>query len=265
MTAPPTERIKCPVRKGVTHAPTMMSGHCQSGFHNTCRGHYANGCGCLIYCPCTHPGHDKPHAYEDEPMPTETPADQPLTQDQLDQLPTIDVSGIDTLHVGPLPDDAPGWVAQALAAAQGLNGALPSYAPEHWHDAARLLHELRKVTAMLGMLDSSLVQWLYLHGEHGLHQQVPGIPGSVNITRGRAKERWDAEGAVKAYVEAQLAETGEVPDPLQVMAWVLAVLPATQSTSLRKTPLREAGVDLEDYYWSEPGTLQVGLPRPDLT
>lgn len=161
------------------------------------------------------------------------------------------------------PEDC---VAAVLAAAGRLNEALLAYAPPHWHDAARLLDRLRTATARLGALDASLVQWLYLHGEHGLHQQVEGIAGSVNITRGRSKERWAAPEAIGEYVDRKMvALGGEVPDPSEVVAWVLEVLPATQSSSLRKTPLRDAGIDLEDYYWSEPGNLQVGLPKPDLT
>jgi hypothetical protein len=161
------------------------------------------------------------------------------------------------------PEDAVAWLRSATDA---LNTSMKGYDAEHWHDAARLLDSLRKVTARLGVLDASLVQWLYLHGEHGLHQQVPGIAGTVNITRGRAKERWAAPEAVREYVDRKMAELeGEIPDPEVVVGWVLEVLPASQSTSLRKTPLRAAGIDLDDFYWSEPGSLQVGLPKPDLT
>lgn len=149
----------------------------------------------------------------------------------------------------------------AQRAADALDEALMGYGPEDWTDAARLLYRLRKVTTTLGRLDASLVTWLYLHGEHGLHQQVEGVPGAVNITRGRAKERWEAEAAVRDYVEARIrANEGEAPDPLEVVEWVLRVVPATASTSLRKTPLREAGLDTGDYYTSEPGSLSVGLP-----
>jgi hypothetical protein len=174
-----------------------------------------------------------------EPPETETPAPEPGS-----------------------PEDA---VAQLRSAAALLNTSMAGYQATHWHDAARLLDSLRKVTALLGMMDATLVQWLYLHGEHGLHQQVPGIAGAVNITRGRSKERWAAPEAVREYVDRKMGELeGEIPDPEVVVGWVLEVLPAGQSTSLRKTPLRAAGIDLEDYYWSEPGTLQVGLPKPDV-
>lgn len=184
------------------------------------------------------------HCHQEDPMPDPTPT---ITTPRSDGV---------TTSTAP-PEDV---VFSLSSMADQLNASLRGYSPDDWRDAARLLHRLRVVTSTLKALDSSLVNWLYLHGEHGLHQVIDGVPGEVSITRGRSKERWDAEGAVKAYVEAQLRETGEVPDPLQVMAWVLEVVPATQSTSLRKTPLKEAKIDLADYYWSEPGTLQVSTP-----
>lgn len=143
-----------------------------------------------------------------------------------------------------------------------LNAALKGYAPDDWRDAVRLLDRLRRtVTGPLKDLDAALVHWLYLHGEHGLHQHIDGVPGEFSITRGRARERWEAPEAVRAYVEARIMDNdGEMPDPLQVVAWVLDVVPATASTSLRKKPLREAGVDVDDYFTSEPGSLQVSLP-----
>lgn len=151
-------------------------------------------------------------------------------------------------------------VAAVHRAAERLNEALAGYGPEDWRDAARLLDRLRKATRVLAQLDSALVLWLYLHGEHGLHQHVDGIKGEVHITRGRSKERWAAPEAVHAYVDAQMEQMeGEVPDPRVIVDWVLAVVPATASTSLRKTPLRESGLDLEDFYSSEPGTIQVSL------
>lgn len=174
-------------------------------------------------------------------------------------LRALEFYGADALaEDDPTPEER---VDAAQRAADALDEALAGYGPEDWTDAARLLYRLRKVTATLSRLDASLVTWLYLHGEHGLHQQVEGIPGAVNITRGRAKERWEAEAAVRDYVEAQIvARDGEAPDPLEVVEWVLAVVPATPSTSLRKTPLRDAGLDVQDYYTSEPGSLSVGLP-----
>lgn len=154
------------------------------------------------------------------------------------------------------PEDA---VDAVRDAADRLNTALTGYAPDDWTDAVRLLHRLRSATRVLAQLDSTLTTWVYLHGEHGLHQQIEGVPGQVDITRGRAKDRWAAEEAVTAYVERKLTETGEVPDPLDVVAWVLEVVPASPSTKLRKTPLRAAGLDVDDYWTSEPGTIQVGL------
>lgn len=210
------------------------------------------GCDCTATnCPCNpDPPQEEPVLRPEIPDPSESPSNQ-----------------VEKCETDPgdaaTPEDC---VAAVLAAAGRLNEALLAYDPAHWHDAARLLDRLRTATTRLGALDASLVQWLYLHGEHGLHQQVEGIAGSVNITRGRSKERWAAPEAISEYVDRKIVANGsEVPDPTEVVAWVLEVLPATQSSSLRKTPLRDAGIDLEDYYWSEPGSLQVGLPKPDLT
>lgn len=159
------------------------------------------------------------------------------------------------------PEDAVGWLRSAAGA---LDTALRGYEPDDWRDAVRLLYALRKVTARLAALDAGLVRWLYLNGEHGHHQTLDGV-GAFSITRGRAKERWQVEPAVRDYVESRLEETGEEPDWEQVVAWVLEVMPTGTSVSVKKTPLRDAGLDVADYYASEPGSLQVGLPRPDVT
>jgi hypothetical protein len=216
--------------------------------HQRCPG--CTGCR-ATNCPCNP---EEPAVLRPEiPDPPEAP---PTPSDQVEKCAT-DPGDAAT------PEDC---VAAIRAATDRLSETLLAYAPDHWHDAARLLDALRKATARLGALDASLVQWLYLHGEHGLHQQVDGIAGPVNITRGRSKERWAAPEAIGEYVDRKMVELGgEVPDPTVVVTWVLEVLPATQSSSLRKTPLRQAGIDLDDFYWSEPGSLQVGLPKPDLT
>lgn len=160
------------------------------------------------------------------------------------------------------PEDA---VAAARAAGKALSSALAGYEPEDWRDAVRLLHALRAAVEVLRVSDASLVRWLYLHGEHGQHQLLDGV-GAFSITRGRSKERWQVAPAAQDYVEAQIiARDGEVPDPRQVVEWVLEVLPSGESVSVKKTPLRKAGLDVDDYYTSEPGSLQVGLPRPEVT
>lgn len=190
-----------------------------------------HGCDCRAPgCPCN------PDPHHEDPMP--------------------DASAPSTKDPAGTPEDAVAW---ARSAADALNTALKGYSPEDWTDAARLLYDLRKVTGTLHALDAGLVQWLYLHGEHGIHLRVDGIPGDLSITRGRAKERWEGEAAAKDYVGARIrALGGEVPDPEQVIEWVLEVVPAARC---RVTPLRAAGLDVEDYRVSEPGSLQVGLPK----
>lgn len=165
---------------------------------------------------------------------------------------------LDTPEPEPVPaDDA---VAAVRAAVDALNIAMRDYNPEDWVEALLLLRELRRTTAITGQLDASLVTWLYLHGEHGLHQQLPGIAGEVHIGRGRKRERWASQEAVRAYVAAKIEEIGgEFPDPATVVDWVLEVLPATASTSLRKTPIRAANLDLDEFYESLPGSPQVSV------
>lgn len=165
----------------------------------------------------------------------------------------------------PDPDEEvlgpPELVALCQSAANRLNEGLQGYNPDDWTDAVRLLAALRGVIEVLRTLDTSLVRWLYLHGEHGIHLRVDGIAGDVSITRGRAKEQWAGEAAVNDYVGARIRENGgEYPDPEQVVRWVLDVLPASKC---RVTPIRDAGLDVDDYRTSLPGTLQVGLPRAD--
>lgn len=153
------------------------------------------------------------------------------------------------------PEDA---VALVRDLAENLDTLLSGYEPEDWRDAVRVLHSLRRGIERLKVVDANLVRWLYLHGEHGQHQSLDGV-GPFSITRGRAKERWDVQGAAREYVETMIRRNdGEMPDPLQVLSWVLEVV---SSSACRKTPIRALGLDVEDFYSSEPGTIQVGLPR----
>lgn len=157
------------------------------------------------------------------------------------------------------PQDAVAWLRSA---ADALDKALLGYEEEDWRDAVRLLLDLRKVTTTLGQADASIVRWLYLHGEHGHHLVIDGVPGNVSIGRGRSKERWQVAEAAQDYVEQRIIQNdGEAPDPRQVVAWVLEVLPSGESAKVRKTPLRDAGLEVADYYHSEPGSLTVGLPK----
>lgn len=152
------------------------------------------------------------------------------------------------------PEEEVEWIR---ATAELLDEALAAYAPGDWRDAARLLYALREPLTRLRRIDADLSRWLYLHGEHGLHQHIDGIKGSVNITRGRAKERWETDAAVKDYIDQKMdALEGEIPDPEVVLSWVAEV---ASIGYIRKTPLRAAGLDVDDYYTSEPGTISVSI------
>ena len=88
--------------------------------------------------------------------------------------------------------------------------------------------------------------------------RIEGVPGEVAITRGRAKERWEERTLAHDFVEAKIRATGgEMPDPKQVVEWVLEL----GRLQPRKTPPRTMQMDLEDYYYSEPGNIAVQLPK----
>lgn len=152
------------------------------------------------------------------------------------------------------PEDAAGLVYDL---AENLDTLLHGYDPEDWRDALRVLRALRRGIERLRQVDAGLVQWLYLHGEHGQHQTLDGL-GPFAITRGRSKERWEERSLAHDFVEAKIrANGGEAPDPREVVEWVLEL----GRLEPRKTPPRAMGMPLEDYYYSEPGTIQVTVPK----
>lgn len=157
------------------------------------------------------------------------------------------------------PEDAVAWLRSA---ADAVNVAAFGYNPPDWRDALRLLDDLRKALRILGQVDANLSRWLYLNGEHGQHQHVDGISGEFAIGRRRSKENWAGDDGVRDYVAKCIeAIGGEYPDPDQVVEWVLEVVPSLTSAGLRKTPLRDKGLDPANYVTSEPGTIYVDLPR----
>lgn len=229
-----------------------LSGFCNPGLprtedydpHQRCRG-----CDCTAAgCPC--------NPESDTPMTDTTPGTS--TMEAL--AAASDAAAlIATAHAvepaGPLD-----LVREMLGRSHFLQREMLDYSAEDWRDAVRLLRDLREVTRELGKIDAQLVHWLYLHGEHGHHMQIDGVSGNVAIGRGRSKVRWAAREAVFDYVRARItANDGEMPDPNDVADWVMEVVPATESTALRKTPLRKMDLDPEDYCTSEPGSLQVSI------
>lgn len=158
------------------------------------------------------------------------------------------------------PEDAAAVVALAVT---DLAEALTGYHADDWRDAVHLLRAVRASRHRLAALDDTLTRWLYLHGEHGQHQLIDGIPGQVAITRSRARERWDERGVLTDYIEAKIrANDGEAPDPLEVVSWVLEVASVGYC---RTTAVRAAGLDVADYRTSEPGKPSVSVPVDDLT
>lgn len=146
-------------------------------------------------------------------------------------------------------------VTAIRAGADALNVALLGWEAEP-EDRLRLLQALRRTTVMLAQIDSLLVRDLYLTAEHG-KRVVDGI-GEVWVTRTRAGEEWEGPQVVRDYVETKIrANDGEAPDPDVVVEWVLEVLSASKP---RVTPIRDAGLDPNDYRVSIPGKPQVTVP-----
>lgn len=201
------------------------------------------GCDCRATgCPCN---------------PEETPVPEPTPPNVLTDLHVLAVPET-TQPLGP-----EAAVEAAVDVAGTVNNALAGYGPSDWRDAVRLLYRLRAAIDLLRKVDGNVVTWLYLHGEHGQHQILDGISGEFYIGRGREKERWESEQAVRDYVDAKLMDAeGEVPDHETLISWVLEVLPATASTAPRRTPLKAVGLDPRRYVEDEPGTIKVDLPRP---
>lgn len=122
-------------------------------------------------------------------------------------------------------------------------------------EALRVLYGLRDAIDNLRDVDAALVQHLYLHGEHG-DVRVEGLP-AARVQRNRDRKAWDERGAVRDYVNHQIVSNdGELPDPLQVVEWVLNVVGVNYC---RVTPLKAAGLDPKDYCTETPGSLSVAF------
>ena len=161
------------------------------------------------------------------------------------------------------PQNDPPSVAFCLAAlaadADDLNASLAggTLSATPWTDALHQLAQLRATLTTLRALESSYVSHIYLHGEHG-KRVLDGL-GQVTISRGRERKAWEHRAVAVDYVDAHVARTGEVPDPHQVVDWVLE---AVAPSYWRVTQLREAGLDPEDYCVSEPGKPTVSIDTP---
>lgn len=286
MTAVPTEPVPCvnpplgattgkPV-KGRTHRPTILTGHCQSGHHGSCSGHYTHPCGCVVPCRCTAPGHpdDRRHPFQEEPVlpdpftvPTaeEEPApvagEQPLPETVEDwthaiqtRRPWIDGTGEDPAEMQ--------VVVTMFAMAAGDLIAAVSDGPEDYDEQGlmAMLGILRAAVRRAGLLDAMIVKHLWDHHPHGLHH-LPDL-GEVRTYRRDARVKWDERGTGEAIIDAKMEERGGVlpDDPREVLTWLLE---GASIGYYRKTALRALGIDPQDFYTSEKGTLAVDVPIPD--
>lgn len=125
-----------------------------------------------------------------------------------------------------------------------------------WQDAIRVLARIRKVLETIRVVDADLVRHIYLTGEHG-DQELEGL-GRVRVVRGKERIRWESRSAVFAYLDSMMVEQGgEIPEPAQVAEWVMEVLPANASTSVKVSGLKRVGIDPRSFCEESPGALAV--------
>jgi hypothetical protein len=287
VTAVPVDRIKCPTRKGVTHAPVTLLGLCASGQHGRCPGHVTNGCGCVTYCRCTVPqvhGYN-PHPYEEDPVPLPSPftVPDPKAAEHPEAVVTPQPSGwaapTSTLHTtvtdwtDRIEPRARPWVdgtgepgtLEVMVRCFAMAAGDLHKSDDPWEDydetaLLAMLGILRASVRRAALLDDLLVAHLHKHHPWG-KRIVDGI-GEVNTRRREAKVHWDTYGTAEAVVEAVMAEReGTLPDdPMEPVRWVLE---AAAIDYYRKGALRDLGLDPGDYFTKEKGTLAVDVPVPD--
>lgn len=275
----PTALVVCPHRKGKKHQPTFMSGHCETGFHGSCRGAYTHPCGCTVPCRCTAPGHpeDRPHAYQEDPVPLPDPftVPDPKAAEHPEAVVTPQPDAAPTTHwdtTAPTPAARP-WVDGTGAGAAPLEVMVRAFAmaagdlhlsddgPDDYDETAlwAMLGILRAAVRRAGLLDAVLVKHLYDTTKKG-QRLVEGI-GQVRVYRRDSKVRWDERGTAMAVIDQHMADLGgEQPDPYVVADWLLE---AGAVDYYRVTALRALGIDPEDYRHREKGTIAVDVPVPD--
>lgn len=128
-----------------------------------------------------------------------------------------------------------------------------------WDEALELLSDIRAtLDDHIRPIEASLVRHVYLKGPHG-NVEVEGI-GMVNVHRSTNRKHWDERSALFAVLDARLQERGgEVPDPAEVVEWVLEVAGINY---LRVGALKAVGLRADDYCDTSPGTPQVAITRP---
>jgi hypothetical protein len=293
VTTIPTDRIKCPVRKGVTHAPTFLSGHCETGYHDSCKGTVTNGCGCVIPCRCAVTGHpiDRPHPYEETPVlpsPFTVPDPKATEHPEAVVTPLPGPAVVQNATTNEIPGERPlaetveDWT-HAIATPRpwvdgtGEPGELEVMVRCFAMAAGDLLrsddgptdYDETAVLALLGILrasvrqalklDALLVDHLHDHGTWG-ERIVEGI-GPVRTYRRPKNTRWDERGTAYAVLAKHMEETGgEVPDPGVVIDWLLE---AAAVDYYRVTALRALGIDVDEFRHQEKGTRAVDVPVPD--
>lgn len=172
---------------------------------------------------------------------------------------TVTTLAGEVVHFREKPTGLPAALASLSDAAEVLsqNAMDPDVAKVDWQEAVRMLDRLRRATDLIGSVHDALVMHVYLTGEHG-DQEVEGVKGMVRIARGRDRRSWEVDRTALAVVEAKMQEReGEMPDPEEVVEWLLEVLHVDYA---RVTPMRGLGLDPKEFCQDRPGKVGVQLP-----
>lgn len=298
MTEVPTARIKCPAHKGVTHAPTWLSGFCGTntggvatdGLHDRCPADYTHPCGCTVPCRCPAVGHpgDRPHPYEETPVlpdPFRIPGTdhpeavvQPPPGPAALQNATTNEAGWDR----PLAETVEDWTHAIATRRPWVDGTgepgdlevmvrcfAMAAGDLHLSDDGPTDYDETAVLAMLGILRASMKRAAvldallvdHLHEHHAWGERIVDGIGQVRTYRRPKNTKWDERGTAYAVLAAKMEETGgEVPDPGVVIDWLLE---AAAVDYYRVTALRAMGIDVSEYRHQEKGTRAVDVPVPD--
>jgi hypothetical protein len=138
---------------------------------------------------------------------------------------------------------------------------LPHLTDLNWREAALYLRRLREARQRLHALESALET----HIEGGFRREglrprygvaVEGV-GMVEVDRPWSRKAWNHQAVAKDLIDTHMADRGgEQPDPYEVRDWIME---AAGVAYWRVTPIRDAGLDPDDYCVKERGVPTVKI------